>query len=167
LLSVVNKRGQAQEVLLMGVVLFVLAIVILFGFRLISDFNTEFQSNPEISEGGKESIQRYTDSFPRVFDGIYIMAVILLIVVVLVSVFLIDTHPVFLAVGIPALMAVLFVNVILANVLDDIGLTSGLVGLYDKMPMMQFIAGNWLPILAVVGFVGMIILALALPVSSA
>jgi len=153
-----GKRGQAQEVLLLGVVLLVLAIVILIGFRMISDFNTEFQSNPEITEGSKESMQRYTDSFPRVFDGIYVMALILLIVVVLISVFLIDTHPVFLAVGIPALMAVLFVNVILANVVDDVGKSSGLVSLYDQFPMMQFIASNWLPIMAVVGFVGMIIL---------
>lgn len=153
-----NKKGQSQEIVLLGVILLVLGITILIGFRLLTDINDQFQSNDFFSETGKSGIGDFTSKFPIIFDSIYAIAVVLLAIIVIISVFLIDTHPIFLAFSIPALMGSLFVNVILANALDDIGKTGPLISLYDQLPIMQFVAGHWLQILAVIGFAAIIAL---------
>jgi len=153
-----NKKAQGQEILLLGVIMFVLAITIIVAARIITDVNDQFQTSDGFSQTAKTSVGDYTNRFIGIFDGIYAFAIVLLAILVIVSVFLIDTHPIFLALSIPALMVSLFVNVILANALDEIGNTSGLAVIYNQFTMMLFISAHWLQILAIIGFTAVIVL---------
>jgi len=153
-----SKKGQAQEILTYGIILFVLGIVIIIGFRLMTDINTQMQSADFISDQGKSGLNNFTNKFATVFDVAYFVGVILLAIIIIASVLLIDTNPIFLAVSIPALLAVLFANVILANALDDFGKSSAMVGLYDQLPLVQYVAGHWIQILAIVGSLALIFL---------
>lgn len=150
--STSKKKGQVQDILFFGVVGFVMAIVILIGYRLLKDINTQFQASDVISTTAKANLNSYTNNFSTIFDAIYAMAIFLLAVILVISVFMIDTHPIFFAVSIPLFLAVLFVNVVLANALDDVGQTSGLAAYYAEFEMMNFIASHWIATISIVGF---------------
>jgi len=152
-----GKKAQAQELLLYGVILFVFGITILIGFRLITDINDQFQKNDLISQTGKDGLQGFTDRYGQVFDAAYAMAVVLLSIVLIATVVMIDTHPVFFVLSVVSFLAVMLVNAILANVLDDTGSQSQLAVFYDQLPLMQFFAQHWLAVITVVGFVSLLI----------
>ena len=147
-----NKRGQASELVFYGVMMFILAITILISFRLITDLNDAFQSSDVMSDTGKEIVGDFQGRFALIFDGVYIVAVVILSIVLIATVFMLDTHPIFFVLSVIAFLAVLMVNVILANALDQIGRSAALIVFYNQLPMMRFIATHWIAILSVVGF---------------
>ncbi len=147
-----SKRGQASELITYGVILFIFAITILVSFRLISDINDAFQSSTFISDSGKENIGGFADRFGVIFDGVYIVTLVLLSIILITTVFMLDTHPIFFVFSVVAFLAVLMVNTILANALDTIGTTTALVGFYEQLPMMRFAARHFIAIMSVVGF---------------
>lgn len=147
-----NKRGQASELLFYGIILFVLAITILISFRLITDINDAFQSSSFISDSGKDNIGGFADRFGAIFDGVYVVALVLLSIVLIATVFMLDTHPIFFVLSVVAFLAVLLVNTILANALDTIGTTAALLPFYEQLPMMRFVARHFIAIMSVVGF---------------
>ena len=153
-----GKRGQVQALLLFGIVGIVLGITIIIGFKISDTINDNFQDSSIISPQAKEGIQSFRNTYPTVFDGTFMFAIVLLGLVVVVSVFAVDSHPIFFAISLPAFFAVLFVNAILANILDDIGKTSTLSSLYAQLPMMNFVAGHWLMIITVVGMASFVAL---------
>ncbi len=148
-----NKKGQAQELLFYGVMLFVLGITIIIGFRLMTDLNDAFQSSDVISPQGKVLIGDFAGRFGPLFDAVYVLAMVVLSIVLIATVLAIDTRPIFFVLSVVAFLSVLMVNAILANVLDDIGRNSNLLEFYNQLPMMQFIGQHWLAIIVVVGFV--------------
>lgn len=148
-----GKRGQVEDILVYGVILFVMAVTILIGYRILKDVNTNFQDSPQISTQAKTNLNSFTNKFSTIFDAVYIFALVIAAVVLIVSVFLLDTHPLLFVLSLPAFLVVLFVNVILANALDDIGNTSGFVALYAEFEMMQFVASHWIALMSIVGFV--------------
>lgn len=147
-----GKKGQASELIFYGVILFVLAITILISFRLITDINDAFQGSDFISDSGKSNIGDFADRFGVIFDGVYVVALVLLSIILIATVFMLDTHPIFFVFSVVAFLAVLMVNTILANALDQIGTTQALVSFYDQLPMMRFVANHFIAIMSVVGF---------------
>lgn len=147
-----GKRGQVQDLLVFGVVAFVIGVVILIGYRILTDVNDNFAASDQIPQHAKDRLDSFTGKFSTLFDAVYVLALLLLGILVVVSVFLIDTHPVFMALSIPAFLVVLFVNVVLANALDDIGNTSNLASLYAEFEMMQFVASHWIAMMSILGF---------------
>lgn len=147
-----RKKGQATELITYGVILFILAITILISFRLITDINDAFQSSTFISDSGKDNIGGFADRFGLIFDGVYVVALVLLSIVLIATVFMLDTHPIFFVFSVVAFLAVLLVNAILANALDSIGTTSALLPFYEQLPMMRFVARHFVAIMSVVGF---------------
>lgn len=153
-----KKKGQIQAMILYGVAITVMAIVILIGYRLLSDVNDNFQDNDLMPVQAKESIDGFTSRYSTIFDAVLVSFVVLLALVVIISGFLIDTHPIFYAISFPAFLAVILVNAILSNVVDDVGRSAPLIDLYAQFGMMQFIAAHWLVVVVVTGFVSFITL---------
>jgi len=152
-LTYFNKRGQAQELLFYGVMLFILGITILISYRLITDINDSFQSSDVLSDTGKGFVDDFQSRFGTIFDAVYVLAMVVLSIVLIATVLAIDTTPIFFILSTISFLAVLMVNAILANVLDDIGSNSNLSTFYNELPMMMFIANHWMAIIVVVGFV--------------
>jgi len=152
-----SKKGQAQDLLIYGIIIFILGIVILISFKLITDINTQIQDNDNMGASAKASVNKFKNNFATIFDAVYVLSVLLFSILMIVSVFLIDTHPIFFALSLPLFLAVLFVNVVLANALDDIGNNSVFATLYDQLNMMQFIASHWIALLSIVGFITLIV----------
>jgi len=147
-----GKKGQASELIFYGVILFILAITIIVSFKLITDINVAFQSSDIISDSGKANIGGFADRFGVIFDGIYIVALVILSIVLIATVFMLDTHPIFFVLSVITFLAVLMVNTILANAIDQIGTTPALLSFYNQLPMMRFVANHFIAILSVVGF---------------
>ncbi len=148
-----SKKGQAQELLFYGVMLFILAITILITFKVITDINDEFQKSDVMSDTGKSLIGDFQGRFGVIFDGVYVLAMVILSIVLIATVLAIDTSPIFFVLSVITFLAVIMINAILANVLDDIGSNTNLATFYNQLPMMMFIANHWVAIIVVVGFV--------------
>ena len=153
-----GKRGQIQAMVLFGVAIAVMSIVILLGYRMLTDINDNFQDSDFMPEQAKAGVNDFTTKYSTIFDAVLVFFVVLLAVVVIASGFIIDTHPIFYAVSLPAFLAVMFVNAILANVVDDIGKSSALASLYSEFGMMQFIAAHWVAMIVIIGFTSFIAL---------
>lgn len=145
-----SKRAQAKEILTLGIVMFILGITILVAFTTIREINLGIQNTTGFSTQGKDAVNDYSEVFPNVFDAVYVLAVVLTSLAVIISLFLLDSHPIFIVISFPALLFVIFVNVILANAFDDIATTEAFGHLYDQLPMTQFLAQNWLFLIIVI-----------------
>ena len=94
-------------------------IASIFGYMVLDEVNTDMViSNDTVA--AQEVVGDLHGKFPTLLDNLFLFAFILLGIFVLVSVFLIDTHPIFFILSILLLVGVFIVGGIMANALDDI-----------------------------------------------
>ena len=70
-----SKKGSVQDLLYIGITLFVFALVILICFRISTSLNTEFQASDQIDSKGKAAHQQITNMYPGIIDNSFINAI--------------------------------------------------------------------------------------------
>lgn len=152
-----NKKGSIQEILFMAIFLFVLAIIIIVGAKIGTDFNKEFQSK-DISTQAKETIQNNTDKYSNVFDYIYLTVFVVFALGIMVSVFLLDTHPVLFWIAIILLAFALIPLVIINNAFSDFVTNSNIEAEYVNFTIMDFLFNDYVLTFAVIGIIIIVLL---------
>src|SRR3990167_11081016 len=101
-------------------VLFMFAIMIIIGRFMSNELQADFNSTEDMSSYSINLTKENADIYTPLFDNIFLLIMALLIMFVVISVFMIDTHPVFFWISILLLIFVLVVSALLANVYDDL-----------------------------------------------
>lgn len=132
-------------------------VVLLVAARVLDDVNTAFDTNPQFSVDAKDNVSNLNTRFPTIVDSIIILTFVLLTISLVVSAFMIDTHPIFFALSLPSFLVIMMVNAILANAIDDVGNTTALSGIYASLPMTQFIASHWVAMMTITAFISFMV----------
>lgn len=112
----VSKKGNVGlDAIMIIVVLFVIAIAGVIGFKVIKDVNTDVQSDPDMNVRAKASLAQSTHDYPLLMDNVYIFILALLWILAIVASFFVDAHPIFLVVAIILLLIVVFVGAVLSH----------------------------------------------------
>lgn len=115
-----NKKGNiVWDGLTFIVILLVVGIVWVTAALSLDEINTDMQSEPDLSTEAKAHISDYNSSFTDTYDNLFLFAFVLLVIFLIISVFMINSHPIFLVISIILLIAVFVVAGFAANAYDD------------------------------------------------
>jgi len=116
-----NKKGNVVvEGITIVILMFVLAVIGVFSYYTFDQLNTDLQADTEMATVSKETSQTLYDNHAPLMDNLFMFAFVLFVLFVIVSAFVIDTHPIFFFISIILLMGVFVVAGIMGNTYDDI-----------------------------------------------
>lgn len=152
-----NKRGDMVDFIFFGLILFIIGVVIIFGSKLIGDFNTRYQDSGASAES-KTIMSNNEGRFTGIFDGLFSLVFILMIIAVFISLFLLPSHPSFFFIMLIAFAFILIPIALLSNVFEDFTTTDSVATEAASFTFMGFIMQHWVIIMTVFGFIGLVLL---------
>ena len=154
-----NKKGNAvTDSLTVMIVLFIFGIMSITAYMTFDSINTDIQAAPDLDSNTKTTSQNLYNNFAPTLDAAFLMAFVLFTIFAIVSVFFLDTHPVYFILAVVLLFAVFIVGGFLANAWDDIMSDDTLAPYANDFRASSFIMGNLLESLG--GVVVLILISL-------
>jgi len=152
-----NRKAYVQDFIFFAIVVVVLAIIGLFGGRLMTDLNNEYQ-NSTAGTQAKSISSDVAGRFNDVFDWIFIGVFFLFALAIIGSFFMLDTNPV-LFFGVIVVFAFILIAIgIMGNAFDDMSSEDALSDTANDMPVLSWLMSNILETTLVLGFIGIIVL---------
>lgn len=111
-----DKKGSISDLLLVGMILLVLGVTILIGFKVTSEFNSRIQTMDVIPADAKAISATVTGKYPSVIDNTFLFLAIGLALAAIVLASLVRVHPIFIPFYFIALLLVIFFCGIFSNI---------------------------------------------------
>jgi len=155
-----NKKGQAGTFLpfiLVGIVIvFIFAIIVIPVAHTGDEIFDELKDSPKFSDSNKsvERINQVQNLMTPAFDQLVFIILIAIILGCIVIAIFTDYHPVVVGIFIIAIVLLVILSGLFANVYDDVSNTSPLQNKSAEFKYTNAVMGTQLPI--IIGFVGII-----------
>lgn len=136
-----RKKGQISQVMLMMVMILAIAITILLVKYVVSNFYDALDEGG-ISTTEMNNTRDIINQQFQMFDYGTLLLTICLIIGLMITSFLIPTHPIFLVVNVIGIFFLVFIGMIMTNVYGEIVSGAGadtLGDTADDMPMTNFL----------------------------
>lgn len=142
--SVYSKRRKpaslaVTDIAITFVILVTFSIFVVTTATFSDDLRGDFNSTADFSAESKSLINNNVDQFPSLFDNLVFLAYVLLMVGLVISVFLVDTQPIFLILTIVLIFFSIVALMILSNVYDDLMTDSDLSAFAGRFPKTQWL----------------------------
>jgi len=146
------KKGNAVlDSLMVLIMITVFSLMVFFGYQMFSDLNTDLQADGDLSTDAKEKVQATYDAYPTLFDGLFVLAMVLLWALVIVASFMIDAHPIFFVFTIVLLVFVLYVGAEMSNMFNEITTDADLNAYRTSFPMTVYLMEHLVVLICVIG----------------
>lgn len=142
--------------------LFILSIGIVSFYSFLKPINDDIQADPDLSNLTKNISNNMTLDYPSLWDNLFVMAWVLIVLGLLISVIFLDTHPVFFFFSVVGLICVFGATYFLANAYDDIMLDPEISSFAAEFPFMTWIMSHLLQVTIGVAFITLIALFIKL-----
>lgn len=137
------KKGNAfLETIFIVIVLFIFGFISIFGYRLLTDVNSQIANDNNIDNSTKVQLSNLEDRQPVLFDNLFIVILVLLWIGSLIASFNIDTHPIFFAVMIFLLIFAIFIVGVLGDTFVTIASGSDLSTASAQFPKTTWLMDN-------------------------
>ena len=147
-----NKRAQlGTDMIVIVITIFVIALVGLFMWWWFSSFNRSIQSSEGFTPESKVVLQGQADAYPGLIDGFVIFIFAGLWVALIMSSFMVDTHPAFLIIMVILLVFVMFGSAVLANYFLEQASSEGLSTASADLPMTMWLFDHFVLVLVFMG----------------
>jgi len=146
-----NKKGSIQDIMLTIVVVLVMSILLIIGFKITAELNARFQESDLIDVQGKTAFQQITNTFPGVLDNSFLFIMFGLTVLAFILVALIRVHPIFLVPFIFVWMIVLLLSGVFSNVYQNIAGDPNFAAQADQLVFTSIIMQTLPMIIAIIG----------------
>ena len=146
-----NKRGILGFIFAI-VILFALAVVILIGAKLASEFSDALGGSDLMGDRGKNVMTGILDKYNTLFDYAFLAMLVLFWAATIISVFFLDTHPIMFAISLLMLLFVFICAAVFSNVFYEVAMSSSLRGEAAQFPILMSIMNNYLVIAIFMGF---------------
>ncbi len=152
-----KKRANSPlDIITIVIVITMFAIGSIVMMQVFDDANTDIQGDSTLNSDAKALPNTLYSKYSNVFDNAILMAFVLLTLFVILSVFMLDTHPVFFIISVILLIAVFVIVMLVANVYDDIMLDDDLSSYANEFTYTSWIMSHLLELMVGVGFMVMI-----------
>lgn len=152
-LKVSFKRGNAPiDIAVVFIVLVVFSILSIYGYMVFTEVNDDIQADADISPKAKALTDSLHTKYVPTIDGIAMFSMVLLIIFLVVSVFFLDTHPIFFIVTIILLFASILALMEVANAYDDIMKDADIAPYANQFVYIGWIMRNLVTIALSTGF---------------
>ena len=139
------------------IVLF-LSIGSVVGYNIFGDLNSEIQNDNDASNITKQTSGNLYTLYPALLDNLFLMAFVLFVVFLIVSVFLLDTHPIFFIITIVLLSSVFLVAMLLSNTYTEIMEDSEFSASANAFPYTSWVNDHLVELIVGIGFLTAILL---------
>lgn len=154
-----NKKGNAiTDGITVVIFLFIFSLMGIVGYMVFDSINADIQADPALGEATKSTSGTLYSLYPDLIDGSFIFIVVLLTIFAIVSVFVLDTHPIYFIMAVMLLVGVFIVGASLSNAFVDVTSTDALSTYTNSFPAMAFVMNNLVQVIMGITFVVMIAL---------
>jgi len=145
-------KNAIMDSIVIVLVIMIMGIAGVVGHYAFDMINTDIQADADIGNATKEVSGNLFNIYPDLMDNIFLFAFILLVIFLLISVFLLDTHPIYFILTFILLISVFLVAMLLSNVYEDVMLDAELSGSANEFPFTSWVMDNMLPLIVGIGF---------------
>jgi len=156
MLRKLNKKGSIQDLVFIAVVLLSLGMMVLFGFKVTTEFNNNIQTMSEIPTEAKTSTTSLLGNYSGTIDNTFLLLTIGLAIGALILASLVRVHPIFIPFFWISLLFVIFICGVLSNIYQETAAATQLSALADQLTFISHIL-EYLPF--IVGVIGHILMA--------
>jgi len=128
-----SKKGSALDLILVGSVMLFLAITVLFGFKIMSSFNSEIQTKAVIPNQAKVASNELNEFYPGVIDNSFLLLAIGLSIGALILAALVRISPIFIALFIVALIFIILMAGVMSNIYQGMAENTALQAEADQL----------------------------------
>lgn len=153
-----GRRGAVTDILVLAIILLVASVVILFGYRFMTDINTQIQASDIIPTRAKDASTTLTGQYPGVIDNSFLFLAIMGGCVILILAALVRVHPIFIPIFLIALLIFIFVSGIFSNIYQEMASTEALQTQADQLTFISTILEMLPYFLGVFGFILMAVM---------
>lgn len=148
-----NKRkGQTiLDMIIVIIILFAFALTIVFSNYILDDVNDDIQADPDIAVEAKSDLNNFNTNFPQFMDNAFVLFLALMWVALIVTSFLVDTHPIFFILTVVLLVFVFIIGMIISNTYQDIAADEDITTSANQFPQMTWVFENFLLIIISMG----------------
>ena len=144
-----KKKGQIQQVAFFLVLVFSLILTLLVSKYILTEFNTALETDGLHTAESRQALVDMNVAFPT-FDNAILFVLVVLSIGLIITSFLIPTHPIFMVVNIFGIFFLCFIGMLLSNLYADIIAESPeLASVYGTFPKLNFVM-NQLPWIAAI-----------------
>ncbi len=108
-----NKKGDIKDLFLIMITLFVMAIISMIIFNVYQAYNSDMQTQ-NIGSDARSILNRGEESI-EFLDYIFVTVLVMLVILFVVSIFMINTHPIFFVISLLLLIIGIVVSAIFSN----------------------------------------------------
>lgn len=131
--------------MIVGVVLlFIIGFSGLFAYNILTELNDDIQSDDTFDNTSKQLSADFTEDYPSIMDGGFMMVFVILWVAILVCAYYFEEHPVFMFVGVLVLVVLIGVAGSLSNTYEEFATDSDFNTFSINFPMTDFIINHYL-----------------------
>lgn len=152
-----KKKAYIQDFLFFAIVFLILAIIFVIGGKLIGDLNTEAQDTLQ-STTGKNIVSNFADRYSTVFDFIFLGVFIMFALAIIVSFFMLDTHPVLFFAVIIVFAFILVAVAVISNAYEEFSNNDSVSTQAAEMTMLSWLMSHYIIFIVGFGFLGVIAL---------
>ena len=140
------------------VVLTVFCLITIFTFSTFSEVADDMAADSDLSNESKSMVSDNITSYPSLFDNLIVLAYVLLCMGLLVSVFMVDTHPVFFVLTVILMIFAFLALMLLANVYDDVLTDVTVSSFANQLPKTIWLMTHLVEVAVAIGFMTLIAL---------
>lgn len=148
-----TKKGNA---ILDGFLIFIGLIVLIFILVVVNKstklINDDFQAEGDFPELAKETMEYNTDTYSKVWDGVFVFLLVGLWITSLILAYNIDVVPVFFILTVILIIVLLVIVAEVSNAANEVISDPDLIDSTADYPMSSFIINHLLIIMLVISF---------------
>lgn len=120
-----GKRGSGLDLLWIAVILFVFSLLVVIGYKISSEINTEIQSNSAVQQFDTDGKARaasstLTSHYPGVIDNTFLFLVFGLAIASFILAAMVRIHPIFYVFFLILWAIIIFLSAIFSNIFQEI-----------------------------------------------
>ncbi len=146
-----KKGNSALDTITILLIIFVMAIVSVVGYKLFDELNTDVQADLT-SSTAKNISQDLYDKYPPLMDNILLFAFVLLVLFSIVAVFMVDSHPIFFIIMVILLVVTFLATMLLGNVYTEMMTDSEYTSYANDMNYTNWVMEHIVQLMIATGF---------------
>lgn len=114
-----KKKGQLEQIAFLLILIFSVVFLLLISKYILVEFNSALEEDGLHTTESRQSLVDMAVAFPT-FDNMILVVIVLLAIGLVVTSFLIPSHPVFMVVNVFGIFFLAFLGMLLSNMYADI-----------------------------------------------
>lgn len=154
----IKKKGSVLDIIFIMILLFVTGITIVAGYTIYHKYSESIVTMPEFNTSRQQNITATANITLNSFDYLFVFIMVGLLIMVIISSFQIQTHPIFFFISIFLLIIAILLSSSLANIYESIIGEADFAAAGSQYVVMGYVFQHFPTVILIIGAILFIIL---------